>query len=150
MSKLLQNIYSVADLYVVKIRKDYLDNKNETNDIKYFNTDFLLIVEKFTLDSKEDGKIAFESYEECFTGADIFIREDINKNAKNPVLFEFIKELPKEYLTEEEIKTGKIGTLRLFQIFQILNCQNLHLCEDLKKEEEKGKKKILTRGRKNK
>ena len=56
-------------------------------------------------------------------------------------MFEFIEHLPKEYLTKEEIRDNRIRTLHLFQIFQMINYQNMmNIKDDKVKVKSLGKK----------
>ena len=80
-----------------------------------------------------------ELYTECFTGETVSLRENINKNMNIPNMFEFMYPLPEKYLTEEEIKTGKIRTVRLYQIFQLLNYE---MFKSMEVEEKSKTKKI--------
>ena len=56
-------------------------------------------------------------------------------------MFEVLEPLPKEYLTKEEIKDNRIRTLHLFQIFQMINYQNMmNIKDDKVKVKSLGKK----------
>ena len=89
----------------------------------------------------DNSNIQIEIYTECFTGEDISIRENIKKDDYLPDMFEFLESLPKEYLTKEEIKDNRIRTLHLFQIFQMINYQNMmNIKDDKVKVKSLGKK----------
>ena len=122
MSKVTDNVFNIKDLYIAKIKENY---KTSTNGeyTEYFNSNFYILLEKFALE--DDSNIQIETYTECFTGEDISIRENVKKDNSFPDIFEIIEQLPTEYLTEEEIKNKRVRTLRLFQIFQMINYQNM-------------------------
>ena len=138
MSKVTDNTFNINDLYIAKIKEDYKININGEC-TKYFNSNFYYLLEKFTLEN--NSNIQIEIYTECFTGEDISIRENIKKNDYLPDMFEFLEPLPKEYLTKEEIKDNRIRTLHLFQIFQVINYQNMmNIKDDKVKVKNLGKK----------
>lgn len=121
MSKITDNIYDVKDIFVVKIKNDYKEINTNDGYIQTFNPNFCQFVERFLLDTSDGLKYEMELYTECFTGETVSLRENVNKNINIPNMFEFMYPLPEKYLTEEEIKTGRIRTVRLYQIFQLLN-----------------------------
>ena len=121
MSKITDNIYDINDIFVVKIKNDYKEINTNDGYIQTFNPNFCQFVERFLLDTSDGLKYEMELYTECFTGETVSLRENINKNMNIPNMFEFMYPLPEKYLTDEEIKTGKIRTVRLYQIFQLLN-----------------------------
>ena len=121
MSKITDNIYDVKDIFVVKIKNDYKEINTNDGYIQTFNPNFCQFVERFLLDTSDGLKYEMELYTECFTGETVSLRENVNKNINIPNMFEFMYPLPEKYLTGEEIKTGKIRTVRLYQIFQLLN-----------------------------
>ncbi|MGM9877432.1 MAG: hypothetical protein ACI33S_02165 [Bacilli bacterium] len=138
MSKVTDNTFNINDLYIAKIKEDYKVNINGEY-TEYFNPNFYYILEKFCLE--DNSNIQMEIYTECFTGEDISIRENIKKDDSLPDMFEFLEHLPKEYLNKEEIKDNRIRTLRLFQIFQMINYQNMmNMKEDNIKVKSLGKK----------
>ena len=139
MSKITDNIYDINDIFVVKIKKDYKEINTSDGYIQTFNPNFCQFVERFLLDTSDGLKYEMELYTECFTGETVFLRENINKNMSIPNMFEFMYQLPEKYLTEEEIKTGKIRTVRLYQIFQLLNYE---MFKSLEVEEKVKTKKI--------
>ena len=138
MSKVTDNTFNINDLYIAKIKEDYKININGEY-TEYFNPNFYYILEKFALEN--NSNIQIEIYTECFTGEDISIRENIKKDDSLPDMFEFLEPLPKEYLTKEEIKDNRIRTLHLFQIFQVINYQNMmNIKDDKVKVKSLGKK----------
>lgn len=138
MSKVTDNTFNINDLYIAKIKEDYKVNINGEY-TKYFNSNFYYILEKFALEN--NSNIQIEIYTECFTGEDISIRENIKKDDYLPDMFEFLESLPKEYLNKEEIKDNRIRTLHLFQIFQVINYQNMmNIKDDKVKVKNLGKK----------
>ena len=138
MSKVTDNIFNINDLYIAKIKEDYKININGEY-TEYFNPNFYYLLEKFALEN--NSNIQIEIYTECFTGEDISIRENIKKDDYLPDMFEFLEPLPKEYLTKEEIKDNRIRTLHLFQIFQVINYQNMmNIKDDKVKVKSLGKK----------
>ena len=138
MSKVTDNTFNINDLYIAKIKEDYKININGEC-TEYFNSNFYYLLEKFALEN--NSNIQIEIYTECFTGEDISIRENIKKNDYLPDMFEFLEPLPKEYLTKEEIKDNRIRTLHLFQIFQVINYQNImNIKDDKVKVKNLGKK----------
>lgn len=138
MSKVTDNTFNINDLYIAKIKEDYKININGEY-TEYFNPNFYYILEKFALEN--NSNIQIEIYTECFTGEDISIRENIKKDDSLPDMFEFLESLPKEYLTKEEIKDNRIRTLHLFQIFQMINYQNMmNIKDDKVKVKNLGKK----------
>ena len=138
MSKVTDNTFNINDLYIAKIKEDYKININGEY-TEYFNPNFYYILEKFALEN--NSNIQIEIYTECFTGEDISIRENIKKDDSLPDMFEFLEPLPKEYLTKEEIKDNRIRTLHLFQIFQVINYQNMmNIKDDKVKVKNLGKK----------
>ena len=138
MSKVTDNTFNINDLYIAKIKEDYKISINGEY-TEYFNPNFYYLLEKFSLEN--NSNIQIEIYTECFTGEDISIRENIKKNDYLPDMFEFLEPLPKEYLTKEEIKDNRIRTLHLFQIFQMINYQNMmDIKEDKVKVKSLGKK----------
>lgn len=138
MSKVTDNTFNINDLYIAKIKEDYKININGEY-TEYFNPNFYYLLEKFSLEN--NSNIQIEIYTECFTGEDISIRENIKKDDSFPDMFEVLEPLPKEYLTKEEIKDNRIRTLRLFQIFQMINYQNMmNIKDDKVKVKELGKK----------
>lgn len=138
MSKVTDNTFNINDLYIAKIKEDYKININGEY-TEYFNPNFYYLLEKFSLEN--NSNIQIEIYTECFTGEDISIRENIQKDSLIPDMFEVLEPLPKEYLTKEEIKDNRIRTLRLFQIFQMINYQNMmNIKDDKVKVKELGKK----------
>ena len=139
MSKITDNIYDINDIFVVKIKNDYKEINTNDGYIHTFNPNFCQFVERFLLDTSDGLKYEMELYTECFTGETVSLRENINKNMNIPNMFEFIYPLPEKYLTEEEIKTGKIRTVRLYQIFQLLNYE---MFKSMEVEEKSKTKKI--------
>ena len=138
MSKVTDNTFNINDLYIAKIKEDYKININGEY-TEYFNPNFYYLLEKFSLEN--NSNIQIEIYTECFTGEDISIRENIKKDDSLPDMFEILEPLPKEYLTKEEIKDNRIRTLHLFQIFQMINYQNMmNIKDDKVKVKELGKK----------
>lgn len=138
MSKVTDNTFNINDLYIAKIKEDYKININGEC-TEYFNPNFYYLLEKFALEN--NSNIQIEIYTECFTGEDISIRENIKKDDYLPDMFEFLEPLPKEYLTKEEIKDNRIRTLHLFQIFQVINYQNMmNIKDDKVKVKNLGKK----------
>ena len=138
MSKVTDNIFNINDLYIAKIKEDYKVNINGEY-TEYFNSNFYYLLEKFALEY--NSNIQVEIYTECFTGEDISIRENIKKDDSLPDMFEVLEPLPKEYLTKEEIKDNQIRTLHLFQIFQMINYQNMmNIKDDKVKVKSLGKK----------
>lgn len=139
MSKITDNIYDVKDIFVVKIKNDYKEINTNDGYIQTFNPNFCQFVERFLLDTSDGLKYEMELYTECFTGETVSLRENVNKNINIPNMFEFMYPLPEKYLTEEEIKTGKIRTVRLYQIFQLLNYE---MFKSMEVEEKTKTKKI--------
>lgn len=139
MSKITDNIYDINDIFVVKIKNDYKEINTNDGYIQTFNPNFCQFVERFLLDTCDGLKYEMELYTECFTGETVSLRENINKNMNIPNMFEFMYPLPEKYLTEEEIKTGKIRTVRLYQIFQLLNYE---MFKSMEVEEKSKTKKI--------
>lgn len=139
MSKITDNIYDVKDIFVVKIKNDYKEINTNDGYIQTFNPNFCQFVERFLLDTSDGLKYEMELYTECFTGETVSLRENVNKNINIPNMFEFMYPLPEKYLTEEEIKTGKIRTVRLYQIFQLLNYE---MFKSMEAEEKTKTKKI--------
>lgn len=139
MSKITDNIYDINDIFVVKIKNDYKEINTNDGYIQTFNPNFCQFVERFLLDTSDGLKYEMELYTECFTGETVSLRENINKNMNIPNMFEFIYPLPEKYLTDEEIKTGKIRTVRLYQIFQLLNYE---MFKSMEVEEKSKTKKI--------
>ena len=138
MSKVTDNTFNINDLYIAKIKEDYKININGEY-TEYFNPNFYYILEKFALEN--NSNIQIEIYTECFTGEDLSIRENIQKDSLIPDMFEILEPLPKEYLTKEEIMDKQVRTLRLFQIFQMINYQNMmNIKEDKVKVKSLGKK----------
>ena len=138
MSKVTDNTFNINDLYIAKIKEDYKININGEC-TEYFNPNFYYLLEKFALEN--NSNIQIEIYTECFTGEDISIRENIKKDDYLPDMFEFLEPLPKEYLNKEEIKDNRIRTLHLFQIFQVINYQNMmNIKDDKVKVKNLGKK----------
>ena len=138
MSKVTDNTFNINDLYIAKIKEDYKVNINGEY-TEYFNSNFYYLLEKFALEY--NSNIQVEIYTECFTGEDLSIRENIQKDSLIPDMFEILEPLPKEYLTKEEIKDNRIRTLHLFQIFQMINYQNMmNIKDDKVKVKELGKK----------
>ena len=138
MSKVTDNTFNINDLYIAKIKEDYKININGEY-TEYFNPNFYYILEKFALEN--NSNIQIEIYTECFTGEDISIRENIKKDDSLPDMFEVLEPLPKKYLTKEEIKDNQIRTLHLFQIFQMINYQNMmNIKDDKVKVKSLGKK----------
>lgn len=126
MSLLRENIYDIKDLYVVKLNDNYKDflpnNKKENDDNKYiecFNPNFYYIVERCLIENKPSG--FYEYYTECIVGRDLFYRVIEKNDEKTPEIFREIYLFPKEYISKEELKQGKITTSRIFQIFQEIN-----------------------------
>lgn len=139
MSKITDNIYDINDIFVVKIKNDYKEINTNDGYIQTFNPNFCQFVERFLLDTSDGLKYEMELYTECFTGETVSLRENINKNMNIPNMFEFMYPLPEKYLTDEEIKTGKIRTVRLYQIFQLLNYE---MFKSMEVEEKSKTKKI--------
>lgn len=139
MSKITDNIYDINDIFVVKIKNDYKEINTNDGYIQTFNPNFCQFVERFLLDTSDGLKYEMELYTECFTGETVSLRENVNKNINIPNMFEFMYPLPEKYLTEEEIKTGKIRTVRLYQIFQLLNYE---MFKSMEVEEKTKTKKI--------
>ncbi len=139
MSKITDNIYDINDIFVVKIKNDYKEINTNDGYIQTFNSNFCQFVERFLLDTSDGLKYEMELYTECFTGETVSLRENVNKNINIPNMFEFMYPLPEKYLTEEEIKTGKIRTVRLYQIFQLLNYE---MFKSMEVEEKTKTKKI--------
>ena len=130
MSKITDNLYDINDIFIIKIKDEY---KIKTNDeyIQTFNPNFCHFVERFLLETKDELKIEIETFSECFTGETISCRENLKKDNDIPEMFEFMYPLPKEYLTKDELESGKIRTLRLYQIFQLINYERFNKQEEL-------------------
>lgn len=116
----LNESYDIKDLYVVKFKEKYLNKLGVSNEfVNYFKSNVKYIVERFKL--TENDLFIYEIYKECIAGEDFYSRESKKDILSIPKIFSYIQELPKEYLDEEEIKTGKVTSTRLFQIFQEIN-----------------------------
>jgi len=129
MSQLMENVYDIKELYVVKLDenyKEYLPNlKNNIEDVEYFNTNLYYIVEKFKIDSKNNN--VYEFYTECVVGRCFFERLINNQDESIPNIFSEFYKFPIECLSSRERTEGKISTSRIFQIFQQINCCQLNL-----------------------
>lgn len=122
MSKLNENIFNIKDLYIVVINPEYIKGGlKQDEDIRYFNPSFKFIVERFVLERKDTEDLELEIYTECLTNEDIYKREYPNINDSLPELFLSVEPFPIEFLTEEEKQNERVGTLRIFQIFQQIN-----------------------------
>ncbi len=144
MSKLNENFFDIKDLYVVKFKPEYSMNSfGKGEDTRYYNPNFQFIMEKFTIYDKSGKNLEIEIYTECLTNEDITKRENSNITSEIPELFKSVEEFPKEYLTQEELKTGVISTLRLFKIFQELNEKSLRSNLDENLEKGKTMKKVI-------
>lgn len=123
MSGLTENIYEIRDLYIVKLKENYLDYlpnnnlKEEIKDTEYFNVDLYYIVEKCIVNNRD----YCEFYTECIVGRDFYSRIDEKPITDTPLIFEEIYPFNKEWLSKEERMDGRVTTSRLFQIFQQLN-----------------------------
>ena len=126
MSNLTENIYNVADLYIVSLKEEFAKyEKPEYTEL--FNPNLFFIVEKFVI-KKDDGlPYFFEVYTECITGRDLFMNESREESQVIPNIFETMEKFPNDYLNEEEKQTGKITTSRIFQIFQEINIKSKKL-----------------------
>ena len=127
MSNLRNTIYDIKDLRIVMINKDYIEQKNDDY-INIFNENVKFIVEKFVF---ENGDHFTEYYTECITEEDLSVRTSNKEFTDFPKMFSIVSRIPTKYLTEEEIKTGKISSIRIFKLLQDIN---------VKKEKEKVKK----------
>ena len=117
---MLTEVYDIKDLYVVKFKEKYLEKLGLSNDfINYFKTNLKYIVERFKF--SENDLYNYEIYKECIIGEDFYSRQSKTDTLSIPKIFASIEELPKEYLDEEELKTGIVSSARLFQIFQEIN-----------------------------
>jgi len=123
MSNLNENIYDIKDLYIVKLNEDYIERKSDDY-IQYFNKDLKFIVEKFNVQKTGDLPYYVEYYMECITEQDLSNRRSKHEFTSIPHVFSSVEEFPIEYLTEEEKQSGKITTMRLFQIFQEINVKS--------------------------
>ena len=119
MSSLRENIYDIKDLYIVKLNNEYVEKKGDY--IQYYNRDLKFIVEKFSMEKIGELPYYSEIYTECITEQDLYSRHSSKPFRRMPKVFSSLEEFPKEYLTEEELKTEKVSTMRLFQIFQEIN-----------------------------
>ena len=126
MSNLTENVYNIADLYVVKLKEE-MASYEKAGYMEFFNPNLFFIVEKFVV-KKDDGlPYFFEVYMECITGRDLYMNESREETQGLPNVFESIEEFPNDYLYEEEKQTGKITTSRIFQIFQEINIKSKKL-----------------------
>ena len=126
MSNLTENVYNIADLYVVKLKKE-IASQEKSEYMEFFNPNLFFIVEKFVI-KKDDGlPYFFEAYTECITGRDLFMNESREGSHDIPNVFESMEEFQEDYLNEEEKQTGKITTSRIFQIFQEINIKSKKL-----------------------
>lgn len=122
---LLDNIYDIKDLYLVKFQEDYFNYLLHKDKItRIFHPDFYFIVERFKISSSE-GKNNLEIYTESITCEDIYSREDQEEFKTIPPLFSEMFLVPREYYTDYEIKSGLVTSTRLFQIFQEYNLNHL-------------------------
>lgn len=122
MKDLDELVYDLKNLKVVMINKNFLEQKN--NDyINYFNENVKFIVEKYVIEDKDKYGLPYyaEYYTECITEEDLSVRQSHKPFMNDPDMFSLIEEIPEIYLTEEEIKTGKITVRRIFKILQDIN-----------------------------
>jgi len=124
MSNLKENIYDISDLRIGQLSDNYVIKQDDS--VKYFSNKIKLIVEVMLIKSRNmDDTINYtEYYSECLTGEDLFNRTAKQPFEDIPPLFASLEKINSKFLTDEEIKTGKIGTLRIFQVFQDINFEN--------------------------
>lgn len=125
MSNLKEYSYDIKDLRVVQINKNYIEN-HDNEYVHYFNDKVQFIVEKLNFEEKDDEGIYYsEYYTECITEEDLLKRISRKPIIDKPEMFSIVKNIPLEYLTEEEIKSGTIKTMRIFKILQDINVDKL-------------------------
>ena len=122
MSSLINTIYDLKDLRIVMVNKDYLVQKKEDY-INYFNENVMFIAEKFVIEEtdKDNKKHYSEYYTECITEEVLSERTSDHEFTDFPKIFSIVSRIPNKYLTEEEIKTGKISALRIYKLLQDIN-----------------------------
>ena len=121
MKSLKNEIYDIKDLRIAMINKDYLEHNNDEY-IRYFKDNFKFIVEKYTIEEKKDDNLLYhEYYTECITEEDLVERTSSHPFDDVPKMFSIVSRIPTKYFSEEEIKTGKINTIRIYQILQEIN-----------------------------
>jgi hypothetical protein len=118
----LREEYDIKNLYIVSINKDYIETNKDDN-VQYFNDGVKFIAEKFLEIKKDsDGKtIYYESYTECITEQDLSERYSEEPFHDIPDIFKTVIKFDSVYLTNEEKKSGKIRTMRLFKLLQDIN-----------------------------
>ena len=129
---LKNDFYNIKDLYVVRLDDAYV-KKSRNEYIHYYNSDLKFIVEKISIEKGGELPYYVEFYTECITELDLVKRSSKRQFKSIPKEFYYIEELPLEYLTEEEVQSGKISTMRLFQIFQEINMKRKKFVKAKKK-----------------
>ncbi len=118
--------YEIKDLKIVRINENYIE-KHENDYIEYFNPKLIFIVEKCMIENKDNQGLSYftEYYTECITEMDIYKRESNKPFKEEANVFSIIIDIPLEYLTDEEIKLGKISVRRIYKILQDINIKSL-------------------------
>ena len=125
MSNFTDSYYDINEVSVVTLNEDYIENiKQDEGYIKSFNPNLAFFVKRFYIQKEKNTPYYYEIYTECISGQDVYVREDTKKFRTLPKLFKTLKPFPIEYLDEEELKTGKVSFMRLFEIFQEMNIKN--------------------------
>ncbi|MBQ8891401.1 MAG: hypothetical protein IJ068_00850 [Bacilli bacterium] len=115
-------LYDIKDLRIVMIDKDYIEYEKDDS-VNYFNENVKFIVEKFLDNGKDKNGLPYfvEYYTECLTEEDLSERISHKPFKDEPKIFSLIETIPDEYLTEEELASGKISYKRIFKILQDIN-----------------------------
>lgn len=124
MNNLRDKLYDIKDLRIVMINKNYIEQTHDDY-INYFNENVKLIAEKLVIETKDDtGKTNYsEYYMECITEEDLSFRTSKEPFTTTPKIFSVVSRIPTEFLTDEEFRTGKITTMRIFKILQDINIE---------------------------
>ncbi len=120
---MLENLYEIKDLIVVRFKddyQDYLNNEviNNLNGFKHFNDTFYYLDREIV--KNPDGTY-LEIYEDAILGILLYERVVKSDNLDYPEFIEEVKEVELEGLTPLELEKGIVGSSKLFYNFQIIN-----------------------------
>lgn len=137
MSKHLEIEYLIEELFIVKFDSSYI-NEIERQGLDVNN---LFIIEKFVIEKGVDLPYYYETYKEAITNMEIYSRKAESEFMNYPYFIQSMEPIPISYLKKEERDSGKISSVRLFEIFRKIN-QNRNIeTKNPEKTYKKGKRK---------
>lgn len=141
MSKHMEVEYLIEELFIVEFNSECIKELERRG----LDANNLFILEKFCLKKGKDLPYYYETYKEAITNFEIYHRQGEDEFSYLPYFIKQMEPLPFEYLTKEERDSGKITSVRVFEIYRKIN-QNRIVNQEVKSNDKtykKGKKKWM-------